>query len=170
MEMKYKTDENFERVKAIQTAIEDVYQFDPATESLIIVGKIDNLQKTNSNLDCSLKVILDKYLNTGVLDLGGLAINQESYYSLDVNDFKKYELNDLASIVNKANEYRLKYNLDLTMSVNDVFKYVNDLSNKMNVHVNELQKNKDKEVKKIEKKDIIEEEEQDGLQDESKQN
>lgn len=165
--LKYRINEEFDRVGAYQSAIEPVFQFDEKNQCLVEIGKINLADKTNSNLSSSLKVILDKYLNTGILDLP--SIDDSACYSLDLEDFKQYDLYELSQVVNKANEYREKFNLPDTASVYEVFDYVD----KANTTLSDKLQNgviKKKEVSEDETQSLNKTQKQEGLQDEGEQN
>lgn len=121
--------------------LKPVYRLDKSTNTLIQTDEFIDMQEIiDSCKDQTLDAVLERFFPESALTDSQLQVNK-----------MQDDLDIVADIVNKANEYRIKFNLDPTLSVTDVFKHVNEQSNLLKEKIKNL------EAQKNEKKKIIEE-------------
>lgn len=138
------------------------YEWDGVRECLVEKPvKRDLFEEIQSNKDCALDVILDKF--------GGYPPIQDGKVPIEgIVDFDETERgNDLlkmASLIDTAEMYREKYNLPLSMSVSEIYDAIDKLAVEMKeFYDNSLTENvKEKSVEKVEeikdeKKEIVKE-------------
>lgn len=138
------------------------YEWDGVRECLVEKPvKRDLFEEIQSNKDCALDVILDKFGGYPPVQDGKVPI--EGIVDLDETE-RGNDLLKMASLIDTAEMYREKYNLPLSMSVSEIYAAIE----KTAVEVKEIVDNSltDKveekptvkvEEKKDEKKEIVEE-------------
>lgn len=138
------------------------YEWDGIRECLVEKPvKRDLFEEIQSNKDCALDVILDKFggyppVQDGKIPITGIVDLDECERG---NDLLK-----MASLIDTAEMYREKYNLPLSMSVSEIYDAIDKLAVEMKeFYDNSLTENvKEKSVEKVEekkneKKEIVEE-------------
>ena len=128
------------------------YEWDGIRECLVEKPvKRDLFEEIQSNKDCALDVILDKFggyppVQDGRVPLQGIVDLDECERG---NDLLK-----MASLIDTAEMYREKYNLPLSMSVSEVYDAIDKLAVEMKeFYDNSLTENvKEKSVEKVEEK------------------
>jgi hypothetical protein len=147
----YDTKDNAQKFEYI---IND-YAYDNAKDCLVVVGTIDIQEKIQSNADCALDKILDKFILHDNIDNHVVQlINDEAYDCSNID----FDLSELGKAYEELDILKEKYNVPANYSsVRDVVSYLN----KVQSLYSEKIKNK-KEVLKNEnaKKEIIEENKQ----------
>lgn len=131
------------------------YAYDNAKDCLVVVGTIDIQEKIQSNADCALDKILDKFILHDNIDNHVVQlINDEAYDCSNID----FDLSELGKAYEELDILKEKYNVPANYSsVRDIVSYLN----KVQSLYSEKIKNK-KEVIKNEnaKKEIIEENKQ----------
>lgn len=146
------------------------YEWDGVRECLVEkLVKRDLFEEIQSNKDCALDVILDKFGGYPPVQDGKVPI--EGIVDLDETE-RGNDLLKMASLIDTAEMYREKYNLPLSMSVSEIYaaiektaaevKEIVDNSLTEKVEEKSVEKVKEKSVKKVEekkneKKEIVEE-------------
>ena len=138
------------------------YEWDGVRECLVEKPvKRDLFEEIQSNKDCALDIILDKFGGYPPVQDGKVPIH--GIVDLDETE-RRNDLLKMASLIDTAEMYREKYNLPLSMSVSEIYDAIDKLSVEMKEFFdNSLTENvKEKsvenvEVKKNEKKEIVEE-------------
>lgn len=138
------------------------YEWDGVRECLVEKPvKRDLFEEIQSNKDCALDVILDKFGGYPPVQDGKVPING----IVDLDDTERgNDLLKMASLIDTAEMYREKYNLPLSMSVSEIYAAIQETA----AEVKEIVDNSltDKvaekptvkvEEKKDEKKEIVEE-------------
>lgn len=131
------------------------YAYDNAKDCLVVVGTIDIQEKIQSNADCALDKILDKFILHDNIDNHVVQLVNDEAYDCSNIDF---DLSELGKAYEQLDILKEKYNVPSNYSsVRDVVSYLN----KVQSLYSEKIKNK-KEVLKNEneKKEIIEESKQ----------
>lgn len=134
------------------------YEWDGVRECLVEkLVKRDLFEEIQSNKDCALDVILDKFGGYPPIQDGKVPI--EGIVDLDETE-RGNDLLKMASLIDTAEMYREKYNLPLSMSVSEIY----DAIEKTAVEVKEIV-DKDLSTVKVEekndeKKEIVEESKQ----------
>lgn len=131
------------------------YAYDNAKDCLVVVGTIDIQEKIQSNADCALDKILDKFILHDNIDNHVVQLVNDEAYDCSNIDF---DLSELGKAYEQLDILKEKYNVPSNYSsVRDVVSYLN----KVQSLYSEKIKNK-KEVLKNEneKKEIIEENKQ----------
>lgn len=131
------------------------YAYDNAKDCLVVVGTIDIQKKIQSNADCALDKILDKFILHDNIDNHVVQLVNDEAYDCSNIDF---DLSELGKAYEQLDILKEKYNVPSNYSsVRDVVSYLN----KVQSLYSEKIKNK-KEVLNNEnaKKEIIEESKQ----------
>lgn len=131
------------------------YAYDNAKDCLVVVGTIDIQEKIQSNADCALDKILDKFILHDNIDNHVVQLVNDEAYDCSNIDF---DLSELGKAYEQLDILKEKYNVPSNYSsVRDVVSYLN----KVQSLYSEKIKNK-KEVLKNEneKKEIVEENKQ----------
>lgn len=131
------------------------YAYDNAKDCLVVVGTIDIQEKIQSNADCALDKILDKFILHDNIDNHVVQLVNDEAYDCSNIDF---DLSELGKAYEQLDILKEKYNVPSNYSsVRDVVSYLN----KVQSLYSEKIKNK-KEVLNNEnaKKEIIEESKQ----------
>lgn len=131
------------------------YAYDNAKDCLVVVGTIDIQEKIQSNADCALDKILDKFILHDNIDNHVVQLVNDEAYDCSNIDF---DLSELGKAYEQLDILKEKYNVPANYSsVRDVVSYLN----KVQSLYSEKIKNK-KEVLKNEneKKETIEESKQ----------
>lgn len=115
--------------------------------------KRDLFEEIQSNKECALDIILDKFGGYPPVQDGKIPI--EGIVDLDErgNDLLK-----MASLIDTAEMYREKYNLPLSMSVSDIYKAIEKSAEEVKDFVDKLS-TENEEVKPNEKTENVEESE-----------
>lgn len=118
------------------------YEWDGVREQLVEKSTKRNLvEEINSYKDCRLDSVLDKFLNPDT-DIDMTTV--ESIVDLDECNQDLLRMGELISL---ADDYRERYNLPLSMSVSDVYSFIDKQSKmlsdelKKEVKVDEAKKN-----------------------------
>lgn len=128
------------------------YEWDGIRECLVEKPvKRDLFEEIQSNKDCALDVILDKFGGYPPVQDGKVPI--QGIVDLDETE-RGNDLLKMASLIDTAELYREKYNLPLSMSVSEVYDAIDKLAVEMNEFFdNSLTENvKEKSVQKVEEK------------------
>lgn len=134
------------------------YEWDGVRECLVEKSvKRDLFEEIQSNKDCALDVILDKF--------GGYPPVQDGKVPIQgIVDFDETERgNDLlkmASLIDTAEMYREKYNLPLSMSVSEIYAAIEKTAVEVKEFVDKDLSTEKVEEKKNEKKENVEKSEQ----------
>lgn len=118
------------------------YEWDGVRENLVEKSTKRNLvEEINSYKDCRLDSVLDKFLNPDTnIDMSSV----ESIVDLDECNQDLLRMGELIAL---ADDYRERYNLPLSMSVSDVYSFIDKQSQmlsdelKKGVKVDEAKKN-----------------------------
>lgn len=131
------------------------YEWDGVRECLVEKPvKRDLFEEIQSNKDCALDVILDKFGGyPPVLD-GKVPI--EGIVDLD-ETVRGNDLLKMASLIDTAEMYREKYNLPLSMSVSEIYAAIEKTAAEVKEIVDKDLSTEKEEEKKDEKKEIDEE-------------
>lgn len=128
------------------------YEWDGVRECLVEKPvKRDLFEEIQSNKDCALDVILDKFGGYPPVQDGKVPI--EGIVDLDETE-RGNDLLKMASLIDTAEMYREKYNLPLSMSVSEIYDAIDKLAVEMKeFYDNSLTENvKEKSVEKLEEK------------------
>ncbi len=131
------------------------YEWDGVRECLVEKPvKRDLFEEIQSNKDCALDVILDKFggyppIQDGKVPIQGLVDLDETERG---NDLLK-----MASLIDTAEMYREKYNLPLSMSVSEIYEAIEKTAVEVKEIVDKDLSTEKVEEKKYEKKEIVEE-------------
>lgn len=121
--MKYRTESsNRSLVAQSFSYIEPEYKLDKKTGQLVIVGEVDIAKEIQSNSDCALSAILDKFLGVPLLGQQRVMLNNGN----EVFDHAgaKTDLTELGTLMQKGEELRSKYGLPDTMTTEQIFALV----------------------------------------------
>lgn len=131
------------------------YEWDGVRECLVEKPvKRDLFEEIQSNKDCALDVILDKFGGyPPVLD-GKVPI--EGIVDLDEVE-RGNDLLKMASLIDTAEMYREKYNLPLSMSVSEIYEAIEKTAVEVKEIVDKGLSTEKVEEKKDDKKEIVEE-------------
>lgn len=138
------------------------YEWDGVRECLVEKPvKRDLFEEIQSNKDCALDIILDKFGGYPPVQDGKVPI--EGIVDLDETE-RGNDLLKMASLIDTAEMYREKYNLPLSMSVSEIYAAIEKtavevkeiVDNSLTEKVEEKSTEKVEE-KKNEKKEIVEE-------------
>jgi hypothetical protein len=128
------------------------YEWDGIRECLVEKPvKRDLFEEIQSNKDCALDVILDKFGGYPPVQDGRVPV--QGIVDLDECE-RGNDLLKMASLIDTAEMYREKYNLPLSMSVTEVYDAIDKLAVEMKeFYDNSLTENvKEKSVEKVEEK------------------
>lgn len=147
-------------------------QYKLVGNKLVVIGEIDIQQEINSNRDCALDVILDKFLNTGIIEgsyssglsLGDFAFDEEPEEA-DYHD----ELYNASVAADQINQLRKKYGLPDSFNEKQVVAHVINLHNNMSKELERKVKGLNNEKKDTKSPQVSEEFSQDGKQDSHKE-
>lgn len=134
------------------------YEWDGVRECLVEKSvKRDLFEEIQSNKDCALDVVLDKFggyppIQDGKVPIPGIVDLDETERG---NDLLK-----MASLIDTAEMYREKYNLPLSMSVSDIYAAIEKTAAEVKEIVDKSLSVETVEEKKNEKKEIVEESKQ----------
>lgn len=128
------------------------YAYDNAKDCLVVVGTIDIQEKIQSNADCALDKILDKFILHDNIDNHVVQLVNDEAYDCSNIDF---DLSELGKAYEQLDILKEKYNVPANYSsVRDVVSYLN----KVQSLYSEKIKNKKEVIKnENEKKETIEE-------------
>lgn len=131
------------------------YEWDGVRECLVEKPvKRDLFEEIQSNKDCALDVILDKFGGYPPVQDGKVPING----IVDLDDTERgNDLLKMASLIDTAEMYREKYNLPLSMSVSEIYAAIEKTAAEVKEIVDKDLSTKNVEEKKDEKKEIVEE-------------
>lgn len=105
------------------------YELDPTLGVLVQVGEINIYEKIQSNANCALDKILDKFLEPDFEDM--------SVKTDDVMEIKHYDLIDLAEMIEDTQVVKNKLKLSDNMSIRDVINLLKSKSIHKEVKVHE---------------------------------
>lgn len=109
----YRTSHAFSRRPGtVYTKYEDEFQYDEKNNCLKVVGSVDTQEIIESNMDCTLKRILDKYLPEEV----DKAINKNVVFVDGVHERVNQDLSDLGAEYERVNDIRDRYGFDDSLS------------------------------------------------------
>lgn len=132
----YQEAKGYKKPKTVFSQYIPEYKYNEKTGELKETGgKIDVQAMIQSYVDTCLSAVLDKFLPGNDLT----AVGQNDVYG----EVKHTELNDLADMYEQAEVYREKYGLSDELSAVEVFKAVDDMSQKQNAYVKGLTKQSD---------------------------
>lgn len=131
------------------------YEWDGIRECLVEKPvKRDLFEEIQSNKDCALDVILDKFggyppVQDGKVPIQGI---------VDLDEIERgNDLLKMASLIDTAEMYREKYNLPLSMSVSEIYAAIEKTATEVKEIVDKDLLTEKVEEKKNEKKEIVEE-------------
>ena len=131
------------------------YEWDGVRECLVEKPvKRDLFEEIQSNKDCALDIILDKFGGYPPVQDGKVPI--EGIVDLDVTE-RGNDLLKMASLIDTAEMYREKYNLPLSMSVSEIYAAIEKTAAEVKEIVDKDLSIVKVEEKKNEKKEIVEE-------------
>lgn len=134
------------------------YEWDGVRECLVEKPvKRDLFEEIQSNKDCALDVILDKFGGYPPIQDGKVPI--EGIVDLDETE-RGNDLLKMASLIDTAEMYREKYNLPLSMSVSEIYAAIEETAAEVKEIVDKDLSTEKVEEKKNEKKEIVEESKQ----------
>lgn len=131
------------------------YEWDGVRECLVEKPvKRDLFEEIQSNKDCALDVILDKFGGYPPVQDGKVPIN--GIVDLDETE-RGNDLLKMASLIDTAEMYREKYNLPLSMSVSEIYEAIERTAVEVKEIVDKDLSTEKVEEKKDEKKETIKE-------------
>lgn len=131
------------------------YEWDGVRECLVEKPvKRDLFEEIQSNKDCALDVILDKFGGYPPIQDGKVPI--EGIVDLDETE-RGNDLLKMASLIDTAEMYREKYNLPLSMSVSEIYAAIEKTAAEVKEIVDKDLSTEKVEEKNNEKKEIVEE-------------
>ena len=131
------------------------YEWDGVRECLVEKPvKRDLFEEIQSNKDCALDVILDKFGGYPPVQDGKVPI--QGIVDLDETE-RGNDLLKMASLIDTAEMYREKYNLPLSMSVSEIYAAIEKTAAEVKEIVDKDLSTEKVEEKKDEKKEIVEE-------------
>ena len=131
------------------------YEWDGIRECLVEKPvKRDLFEEIQSNKDCALDVILDKFGGYPPVQDGRVPV--QGIVDLDETETCN-DLLRMASLIDTAEMYREKYNLPLSMSVSEIYDAIDKLSVEVKEFFDKELSNDKVEEKKNEKKENVEE-------------
>lgn len=134
------------------------YEWDGVRECLVEKPvKRDLFEEIQSNKDCALDVILDKFGGYPPVQDGKVPI--EGIVDLDETE-RGNDLLKMASLIDTAEMYREKYNLPLSMSVSEIYSAIERTAVEVKEIVDKDLSTENVEEKKNEKKENVEESQQ----------
>lgn len=134
------------------------YEWDGVRECLVEKpDKRDLFEEIQSNKECALDVILDKF--GGYLPVQDGKVPIEGIVDLDETE-RGNVLLKIASLIDTAEMYREKYNLPLSMSVSEIYDAIEKSAVEVKEIVDKSLSTEKVEVKNDEKKENVEESEQ----------
>lgn len=158
----YRTGEYVSTFEQTFTYIRPEYAKDSSKDCLVKVGDINVYELIQSNADCALDKILDKFLMRDNIDNHVIQLVDDKPYEVQNIAF---DLSDLGSAYEKMDNLRERYNIPANYtSFNDVLNYLQSVQNEVSKRKKVLEEEKaqkenfyKKEVKSNEKKETIEE-------------
>ena len=134
------------------------YEWDGVRECLVEKpDKRDLFEEIQSNKDCALDVILDKFGGYPPVQDGKVPI--EGIVDLDEVE-RGNDLLKMASLIDTAEMYREKYNLPLSMSVSEIYEAIEKTAVEVKEIVDKGLSTENVEEKKDEKKENVQESKQ----------
>lgn len=131
------------------------YEWDAVRDCLVEISvKRDLFEEIQSNKDCALDIILDKFGGYPPIHDGKVPI--EGIVDLDETE-RGNDLLKMASLIDTAEMYREKYNLPLSMSVSDIYAAIEKTAAEVKEIVDKDLSTEKVEEKKDEKKENVEE-------------
>ena len=133
------------------------YEWDGVRECLVEKpDKRDLFEEIQSNKECALDVILDKFGGYPPIQDGKVPI--EGIVDLDETE-RGNDLLKMASLIDTAEMYREKYNFPLSMSVSEIYEAIEKTAVEVKEIVDKSLSTEKVEVKNDEKKENVEESE-----------
>lgn len=131
------------------------YEWDGVRECLVEKPvKRDLFEEIQSNKDCALDVILDKFGGYPPVQDGRVPVQG----TVDLDETERgNDLLKMASLIDTAEMYREKYNLPLSMSVSEIYAAIEKTAAEVKEIVDNDLLTEKVEEKKDEKKEIVEE-------------
>lgn len=134
------------------------YEWDGVRECLVEKPvKRDLFEEIQSNKDCALDIILDKFGGYPPIQDGKVPI--EGIVDLDETE-RGNDLLKMASLIDTAEMYREKYNLPLSMSVSEIYAAIEKTAAEVKEIVDKSLSTEKVEEKNNEKKENVEESKQ----------
>lgn len=134
------------------------YEWDGVRECLVEKSaKRDLFEEIQSNKECALDVILDKFGVYPPIQDGKVPI--EGIVDLDETE-RGNDLLKMASLIDTAEAYREKYNLPLSMSVSEIYEAIEKTAVEVKEIVDKSLSSEKVEENRDEKKENVEESEQ----------
>ena len=134
------------------------YEWDGVRECLVEKPvKRDLFEEIQSNKDCALDIILDKFGGYPPVQDGRVPV--QGIVDLDVTE-RGNDLLKIASLIDTAEMYREKYNLPLSMSVSEIYAAIEKTAAEVKEIVDKDLSTDKVEEKKNEKKENVEESKQ----------
>lgn len=131
------------------------YEWDGVRECLVEKPvKRDLFEEIQSNKDCALDVILDKFGGYPPVQDGRVPV--QGIVDLDEAE-RGNDLLKMASLIDTAEMYREKYNLPLSMSVSEIYAVIEKTAVEVKEIVDKDLSTENVEEKKNEKKENVEE-------------
>lgn len=122
-----------EYVSAFEQKFRDkrpVYKLDEKTKKLVVIDEEDIQKLLDSNKDCALNKVLDRFLATGVVDSGVMASAPVFDNELEVEDGSNHDdLIEAADAINNLTALREKYHFDDKMSYGEMIKVLTAKNN-----------------------------------------
>lgn len=138
------------------------YKLDSSKDVLVKIGDINVYELIQSNADCALDKILDKFLMRDNIDNHVIQlVDDKPYECANIN----VDLSDLGSAYEKMDALREKYNVPANYtSFGDIVNYLQSIKNEVDKRAIQLQQEKaqkenfyKKGIKENEKKETLEE-------------
>lgn len=134
------------------------YEWDGVRECLVEKPvKRDLFEEIQSNKDCALDVIFDKFGGYPPIQDGRVPV--QGIVDLDETE-RGNDLLKIASLIDTAEMYREKYNLPLSMSVSEIYAAIEKTAAEVKEIVDKDLSTENVEEKKNEKKENVEESKQ----------
>lgn len=147
--IKFRVNEFYERAPVpVFTEEEDEFQLDEENDCLVKVGVINLQEKIQSNEDCALDKILDKYLDTD----DARELSKIKAAPIDpnlVHENYRPDLADLGAEYERVENLKEKYGLDPYLSYEETLKALQGKKKDLDAYILKLEKEKEIEKKNL---------------------
>lgn len=124
--------------------IKDEYKYNKTTGEIEPTGgKIDIQELISSCMETTLEAVLNRFM----------PVQTDEQIAVAEHTRMTDKLDEMAKLIETANEYKTAYNLDPAMSVQDVYKVIENEANKLKVAIDNYGKIVNEPVKKVEVKE-----------------
>lgn len=125
------------------TNIKPEYKYNKATGEIEPTGgKIDIQELIKSCMETTLEAVLNRFM----------PVQTEEQIAVAEHTRMTDKLDEMAKLIDTANEYKKAYNLDPAMSVQDVYKVIENEAKKLKVAIDNYGKVVNEPIKKVEVK------------------